>query len=146
VRTVRDQLLSSVFPGDGTSLADLGIQTDRSGRLVLDEATLRKAVDSDPTAVQARLTTPGTGFVDRVRTAAAAASDRVDGTLTSAITGRTDTIARLDDDVEAWDLRLELRRGTLTRQFSALDTALNLMNSQSSWLAGQISSLSSSGS
>ena len=29
----------------------------------------------------------------------------------------------------------------LTRQFTALETALSQMNSQSSWLAGQISSL-----
>jgi flagellar hook-associated protein 2 len=146
VRSVRDQLLSSVFPGDGTTLADLGIQTDRNGRLVLDEATLRKAYDTDPTALQARLTTPGTGFVDRVRAAAVTASDRVTGTLTTAITGRTATIDRLDDGVEAWDLRLELRRTALTRQFTALETALNQMTSQSSWLSGQISSLPTSGS
>ncbi|RYB94225.1 hypothetical protein EUA93_07650 [Nocardioides oleivorans] len=146
IRSVRDQLLNSVFPGDGTSLSDLGIQTDRSGRLVLDEATLRKAYDTDPTALQARLTAPGTGFVDRVRAAAATASDRVNGTLTTAITGRTATIDRLDDGVEAWDLRLELRRNALTRQYTALETALNQMSSQSSWLAGQLSSLTTSGS
>lgn len=142
VRSVRDQLLDSVFPGDGTTLADLGIQTDRSGRLVLDELALRKAYDTDPAALQARLTTPGTGFVDRVRAAAVTASDRVTGTLTTAITGRTATIDRLDDNVEAWDLRLELRRTALTRQFTSLETALNQMSSQSSWLAGQLSSLS----
>ena len=142
VRAVRDQLLSSVFPGDGTSLADLGIQTDRTGRLVLNEATFRKAYDADPAAVQGRLTAPGTGFLDRVRSASVAASDRVDGTLTAAITGRNSTIARLDDGIAAWDLRLELRRTALTRQFTALETALSQMNSQSSWLSGQISSLS----
>jgi flagellar hook-associated protein 2 len=43
-------------------------------------------------------------------------------------------------------MRLELRRTTLTRQFTALETALSRMNSQSSWLAGQISSLPTSGS
>jgi flagellar hook-associated protein 2 len=146
VREVRDRLLSSVFPGDGTSLADLGIQTDRTGRLVLDEAAFKKAYDADPTAVQTRMTADGTGFVARVAEAAKAASDRVDGTLTTSITGRNTSIERLNDGIEAWDMRLELRRTTLTRQFTALETALSRMNSQSSWLAGQISSLTTSGS
>jgi flagellar hook-associated protein 2 len=143
---VRGQLLSTVFAGDGGSLADLGLQTDRYGKLVLDEAVFAKAYAADPAAVQARLTAPDTGFVSRVGEVAEAASDRVDGTLTTAITGRTDAIGRLDDSIEAWDLRLELRRTALTRQFTALETALNQMNSQSSWLAGQLSSLTTSGS
>src|SRR6478609_5055090 len=143
--SVRGQLLSSVFAGDG-SLADLGLQTDRYGKLVLDEATFKNAYAADPAAVQARLTAPDTGFVSRVGQVAKAASDRVDGTLTTAITGRNDAISRLDDGIEAWDLRLELRRTALTRQFTALETALNQMNSQSSWLAGQLSSLTTSGS
>lgn len=144
--SVRGQLLSSVFAGDGSSLADLGLQTDRYGKLVLDEATFKKAYAADPAAVQARLTAPDTGFVSRVGEVAKAASDRVDGTLTTAITGRNDAISRLDDGIEAWDLRLEVRRTALTRQFTALETALNQMNSQSSWLAGQLSSLTTSGS
>ena len=135
-----------MFAGDGGSLADLGLQTDRYGKLVLDEAAFKKAYAADPAAVQARLTAPDTGFVSRVGEVAKAASDRVDGTLTTAITGRNDAISRLDDGIEAWDLRLELRRTALTRQFTALETALNQMNSQSSWLAGQLSSLTTSGS
>ncbi|CAM3668913.1 flagellar filament capping protein FliD [Nocardioides zeicaulis] len=143
VLSVRDRLLGSVFPGNGTSLADLGVQTDRYGKLVLDEAKFTKAYAADPTAVQNRLTAAGSGFVTKVADAAKRASDRVDGTLTSSITGRTTSIKRLDDDISAWDLRLELRRTALTRQFSAMETALNQMNSQSSWLSGQISSLPS---
>lgn len=146
VRDVRDRLLASVFPGDGTTLADLGVQTDRSGRLVLDEAAFRTAYDADPAAVQTRMTAAGTGFVSRVAEAAKAATDRTTGILTTAVTGRNESIKRLDDNIEAWDIRLELRRTTLTRQFTALETALSRMSSQSSWLSGQISSLSTSGS
>ena len=35
---------------------------------------------------------------------------------------------------------------TLTRQFTALETALSQMNSQSSWLSSQLASLSGSSS
>lgn len=144
VRELRGRLLDTVFPTDGTSLSTLGIQTDKNGRLVLDEAKLSEAYKADPDAVQRRLTADGTGFLDRVADVATAASDKATGTLTQAITGRTSTIERLNDGIEAWDLRLELRRTALTRQFTALETALSQMNSQSSWLAGQISSLASS--
>lgn len=143
--SMREQLVASVFPGDGTTLADLGIQTDRYGKLVLDEAAFKKAYDADPAAVQTRLTASGAGFIARVGEAAKAASDRGDGTLTTAIAGRNDSIKRLGDDIAGWDIRLELRRTALTRRFTAMETALNQMNSQSTWLAGQLSSLTTSG-
>ena len=141
LRSLRGQLLQAVFPGDGTSLADLGIQTDRSGKLVLDEAALSEAYLADADGVTARLGGDPTGFAARVRTVADAASNKTDGTITTSITSRNAAIRRLNDDVDAWDIRLELRRTALTRQFTALETALSQMNSQSSWLAGQISSL-----
>ncbi len=141
VAALRSQLLSSVFPTDGTSLATLGIQTDRSGKLVLDSAKLSEALKADPAAVQAGLGAAETGFAARLEAAATQASDKTSGTLTTAITGRTTTITRLTNDIDSWDQRLEMRRTALTRQFTALETALSRMNSQSSWLAGQISSL-----
>lgn len=143
LRSLRSQLQSTAFPGDGTSLSDLGIQTDRYGRLVFDETAFRAAYDADPALVQTRMTTSGTGFAARVAEVATAASNKADGTLTTSITGRNDAIKRLNDTITSWDLRLELRRTALTRQFTALETALSQMNSQSSWLAGQINSLSS---
>lgn len=146
VRELRGRLLNTVFPTDGTSLSSLGIQTDRSGRLVLDEAKLSEAYKADPDAVRQRLSAEDTGFLARVADVAKAASDKTTGSLTTAITGRNATIERLNDGIESWDVRLELRRTALTRQFTALETALSQMNSQSSWLAGQISSLASSGS
>ncbi len=146
VRSIRDSILASVFPTNGTSLADLGIQTDRYGKVVLDEAAFKKAYAADPTAVQGRLGAADTGFVARIKAAAESATNRETGTLTTAITGTNAAIERLDDNIEAWDLRLELRRTALTRQFTALETALSQMNSQSSWLAGQLSSLPTSGS
>ncbi|HET8969625.1 MAG TPA: flagellar filament capping protein FliD, partial [Candidatus Nanopelagicales bacterium] len=146
VRSLRSSILDTVFPSDGTSLASLGIQTDRSGKLVLDKAAFTAAWTADPAGVQQRLTATGTGFVAEVQAVAVAASDKVTGTMTMAITGRTESIRRLNDGIAAWDQRLELRRTALTRQFTALETALSRMNSQSSWLAGQISSLPPAGS
>ena len=143
VRAVRTALTNALYPADGTSMAQLGLQVDRTGKLVLDEKAFNAAYAADPSATAAAFGGEG-GFASRVQAVAESASHKYDGTLTSAIKGRTDGISRLNDSIAAWDLRLELRHNALTRQFTALDVALSQMNSQSSWLAGQIGSLSSS--
>jgi flagellar hook-associated protein 2 len=54
---------------------------------------------------------------------------------------RTEAVRGLSDQVEAWDVRLELRQTALKRQFSSLETALSKMQQQSNWLSGQLSGL-----
>jgi flagellar hook-associated protein 2 len=147
-RSLRSTLVSTVFGSGGTtSMAGVGIQTDRYGKLVFDEAAFDKAYAADPAAVAAQFTsgasTATDGWAARLQTVAKAASDPRAGSLTAAITGRQTGIDRLGDDIEAWDQRLELRRTTLTRQYTSLETALSKMQSQGNWLAGQLGSLPS---
>ena len=143
MRSLRNDLLNAVYPSDGTSLASVGVQTDRSGKLVFDRPVFQAAYEADAAAVATRFTAanPDPGFAARVQTVAKTASDSVGGTITNAITGRSSGIKRLQDSIDNWDTRLELRRTTLTRQFTALETAMSQMQAQSSWLASQISSL-----
>jgi flagellar hook-associated protein 2 len=145
LRALRTNLLNAVYPPDNTSLSSIGLQTDRNGKLVFDPDTFATAYAADPTAVADKFTS-GTvdGFAARLATVAGQASDKYTGTITSAITGHNSEIKELQDDISTWDTRLELRRETLNSQFTALETAMNQMSSQSSWLAGQISSLGSS--
>lgn len=138
VRSVQAQLQGTLFGTDGASLAPLGIQADRTGTFTFDEAAFTKAWSADPSGVASTIST---GFATRVKLAADGASNKDTGTVTAALTGRKAGIDRLNDSIEAWDTRLEMRRTALTRQFTALETALSRMNSQSTWLAGQISSL-----
>ncbi|MGB7981810.1 MAG: flagellar filament capping protein FliD [Candidatus Nanopelagicales bacterium] len=140
--SLRSALTSAVFPTDGTSLAQWGIQLDRSGQLTFDEAQFTDAYAADPSAVA--VINGADGFAARIQAVAEGASDSIDGTLTTAISGRNTQIGRLQDSVDSWDIRLELRRNTLTRQFAALETALSTIQSQSAWLTSQIDSLSSS--
>jgi flagellar hook-associated protein 2 len=155
VRSLRSALLNTVFGATGTtSMASVGIQTDRYGKLVFDEAAFDKAYAADPAAVASQFTTGSTtttptvpdGWAARLQTAARNASSSTTGTITTAITGRQSSIDRLGDDIDAWDMRLELRRTSLTRQFTALETALSSMQSQGNWLAGQLASLPTSSS
>ncbi len=84
-----------------------------------------------------------TGFAGRIAAVADTASNATTGTLTQAVTGRNAGIKRLNDSIDQWDLRLEMRRTALTRQFTALETALTTTQTQSAWLQSQISSLPS---
>ncbi len=145
VRTLRNALTTAIYPSDGTSMAGVGIQVDRYGKLTFDEAAFDTAYAADPSAVAAKFT-QGTvaGFAARIQTVAKNASNSVDGSLTTSINSRQTGISRMQDSISDWDNRLELRKDTLTRQFASLETALNKMNSQSGWLSSQISSLSSS--
>jgi flagellar hook-associated protein 2 len=142
MRSLQSALVGSVFPTDGTTLASVGISTTRDGKLVFDPSAFATAYAADPDGVAARFTTAANGFAARVNTVATAASDPVKGTITTAITGRNNGITRLNNSIDDWDVRLEQRRATLKSQFTAMETALNQLSSQSSWLSGQLSSLS----
>ena len=143
-RGVRSDLLQSVFGSSGT-MASVGIQTDRYGKLVFDEAKFKDAFASDPEGVAAMFTSGETaaedGWAARLQAAAATATDRVTGTFTKAIESGDASITRFTRSIEEWDTRLELRRSTLERQYAALETALSSLQSQGSWLGSQIAGL-----
>ncbi|HEX6515081.1 MAG TPA: flagellar filament capping protein FliD [Nocardioidaceae bacterium] len=83
------------------------------------------------------------GFAAKLEAITQRASDSAVGTVTAVINGRNDSIDRLEDDIADWDVRLGKREETLRRQYTALEVALGKLQDQSTWLAGQISSLPS---
>lgn len=148
VRGAGTRIIDTVIAGvGGKSLADLGIQSDRSGKLVFDEAKFKAAYTADPTAVAARFTAPADGagslggMAVQVEKLTKTLSNSTDGTITLAIQGRTRTIDRLQDDISAWDVRLDQRKATLEKQYAALEVALGKLQDQGNWLAGQLNSL-----
>lgn len=147
LRSVKNRLIETVTGGiGGTSLAPYGVQTDRDGKLVFDETKFKAAYAADPIATAAKFTEPAApslvnGFAAALEQLAKSFSNSTDGMVTSAIKGRTTSVDRMNDDIADWDVRLEQRRTSLERQYGALEVALGKLQSQSSWLAGQISSL-----
>jgi flagellar hook-associated protein 2 len=153
--------------GAGT-LKDVGIAVDRSGKLTFNKDEFIKAYRKDPGATQKYFDSytektgdtpdkfhPGydqaNGLARKLETIALMASEGVvnpadptkpkQGTLQSLIQQRNDAIKGLNDQVSAWDVRLESRKTALQRQFSNLEVALGKMQQQSSWLAGQLAGL-----
>jgi flagellar hook-associated protein 2 len=66
------------------------------------------------------------------------------GTLTSAQQGRQTEVKDLQDQIDEWDRRLAAYRATLTTQFTAMETALASLKSQTSSIASLVGGSSSS--
>jgi flagellar hook-associated protein 2 len=152
LRQVRDELLSSVTGGvGGASLAELGIQSDRYGKIEFDEDAFAAAYAADPAKVEAMFvdtdpaapaaTNTDFGFATALEALGKRFSNSTDGVVTSLVKGRQSSIDGLNDAIDAWDSRLELRRSSLEKQYAALEVALGKLQSQGNWLAGQLNSL-----
>jgi flagellar hook-associated protein 2 len=152
LRQVRDQLLSSATGGvGGDSLAAVGIEADRYGKIEFDGEKFAAAYAADPTKVEAMFvdTDPAApaasdtdqGFATALEALAKRFSNSTDGVVTSLVKGRQSSIDGLTDAIDAWDSRLELRRSALEKQYAALEVALGKLQSQGNWLAGQLNSL-----
>jgi flagellar hook-associated protein 2 len=153
-----------VFSGGvgGVSASTLGVSLTKTGSFTFDSAVFTAKMASDPAAVKDMLTkkaivnagfdgisgnaddkTSPVGFAAKLEALAKGASDTTSGTLVlmakSEDTLATDLKARIDD----WDTRLALRRDTITRQFTAMETALGTMQNQGAWLSSQIAGLPS---
>jgi flagellar hook-associated protein 2 len=63
-------------------------------------------------------------------------TDATDGTIARAQQSRLKDVKGLQDSIDSWDLRLASRRQTLTRQFTAMETAIAALKSQTSALSG----------
>ena len=144
VRALAGRVLQAVTDAlGGVSAASIGIQSTREGTLVLDRAVLDKALAEDPGKVRA-LVSPAdgsAGIAKRLTAVVDSATNAGTGFITSAIQGRERIKKDLETQIVSWERRLELRQATLSRQFSGLEVALGKLQSQSSWLSGQLAGL-----
>ncbi|GAA1957823.1 flagellar filament capping protein FliD [Nocardioides panacihumi] len=143
LRAITDQLLNTIFPGGGATMATMGLDLDRDGHLTFDQSKFQTAYKADPSGVQNAFI-GANGFTSRVSKIAKLQSDSSTGSLTMTIKSENTEIARYNDEITAWDDRLAMKQTALTQQFTALETQLSRLQSQSSWLTAQLNSLSSS--
>jgi flagellar hook-associated protein 2 len=144
--------------GKDRSPATVGFSLTKDGKVTFDKATFLTALKDTPDLAQrivaGTATTPGpdgvigtrddvaaNGVAGRLLGVAKAASDSVTGSLVQLAVGQDSMVKDIQDRIDAWDVRLAARKEALTRQFSAMETALSSLKNQSTWLAGQINSL-----
>ncbi|MDO8122152.1 flagellar filament capping protein FliD [Isoptericola sp. b490] len=125
---------------NGMSLAQIGITLSQDGTFALDSGTFSSALAADPGKVQDLLS----GMAGRVQQVGDQASNSGYGSLTLEIQSQQSVVKDLSDQISSWDDRLALRRSTLETTYTAMESALSNLKSQSTWLASQLSSLSAS--
>jgi flagellar hook-associated protein 2 len=141
VRDLSQQLVSAAsMPVGGKSPSSVGITLNMDGTFTFDEDAFATAFAADPAGVQTMLT----GIASRVQSVATTASDASTGTLTEKITSEQGVVSNLGDQIDGWDVRLQLRQTALEKTYSALEVSLSNLQSQQSWLTGQLASLPTS--
>jgi flagellar hook-associated protein 2 len=152
--------LASTF--GGPSASNIGVALTKDGKFTFDSAVFTAKLASDPASVKDMLTkkvstNSGTdgiagnaddtytpiGFAAELEALAKGASDTTTGSLVLLAKSEDSLATDLKSRISDWDTRLALRKDTLTRQFTAMETALGTLQNQSSWLTSQIAGLPS---
>jgi flagellar hook-associated protein 2 len=161
LRGLTSQVLDAVgYAIGGKSAATAGLQLNRDGSLVFDKAVFTAKLQTDPSLVQRLVNGTAASDVDgiagsaddvaavpgvaqRLLALSKKATDSTGGTLILLAKSQDMAASALTDQIAAWDIRLALRKDNLTKQFTAMETALGTMQNQASWLSSQLSSLPS---
>lgn len=145
VRQLSSQILSAVSKGqaDFGSFKQLGIELTQDGKLKFSKDDFLTAYTANPTKVQDAVST---GLAQTLQDVGTAATDSTTGALTLKIQSGTSMIAKLNTEISDWDLKLADRKSALKRQFTAMETAMSKVQSQSSWLSSNTSAAASSSS
>ncbi|MGI6452755.1 MAG: flagellar filament capping protein FliD [Syntrophomonadaceae bacterium] len=138
--------------GKYNSLSAIGIKTrlgEYNGKLYIDEAALRKALNEDPESVTRLFT--NNGETENQKGIAEHLYEAVNSGVTylSSKAGRETTLSTVDEsyigkrlshiqeEVEKWEDRLIEIENRYWRQFTYMEAMISRMNAQSAWLAQQ---------
>jgi flagellar hook-associated protein 2 len=137
------------LPAGMASLADIGITTGAasggaptssatlSGQLQVNSTTLANAIATNPQGVAAVLRSWSQSFYNLVNTEAGPG-----GAIDGRIQGDSDEISQLGSQVDLQNNMLVLKQQMLTAQYAQLESTMSNIQSQGSWLTGQIASIS----
>jgi len=141
---MRGQFNKQFDSGNGNTLAlsQLGIRTERDGKLSFEQGNLDDLLEQDPDAVQTFfLGADGdNGFVKDMKTFVGFYTDS-DGVMQQRIDGKNTQIDKLSDDLEAHQLKMASLESRLLAQYNAMDLMVSQMNSTSSYLMSQLDNM-----
>ena len=138
VRAAKDSMLAAVSGAvGGRSPSTIGITLTKDGTITFDQAVFETAMKADPAGTTAMYQAIATS----VSKAATAFSDPYTGSVTKQITSEQSQQSSMTSRIGDWDTRLAAIQAQYTKQFNALETALNSLSSQSSYLTSQIAGL-----
>ena len=145
IRSIESQLRNMISErvttdSGNVALYDIGIKTDKYGKLSIDETKLDKVINEDMSSVEQLFATKDTGLANRLDNLS---NNYVksDGLIAGRQNSYTSQQKRLDEQREAFSLKMEQLTARLTKQFNAMDLVVGQLNQQSSGLADRLNSL-----
>jgi len=137
LRTLQNGLngaLSTAMPGGMRVLSDLGITTDKDGKLKIDDKKLDKALKENYNAA-AEFLNGDNGLMSRLQKSISAYSDK-DGILQKRIDGEQKTRESVNTQLEALNLRMQSVEKNLYAKFIAMDRMVSQLQKTSGSLNG----------
>ena len=136
VRGVLQKVPASLSGAVYQHLSEIGISADKAGVLSIDNAKLQKAIDTDFGAVAELVGAYGNSF-NSVTTNLLSSS----GTISTKIDGINRSVALIDKQRDALNVRLTAIEKQYRAQFTALDSAIASMQNTSSYLTQQLTGI-----
>ncbi len=141
-----DAMIRPVESSSFGSLGSVGVEIERSGNLKFDKEKFLQALKDDPEELTRLFAQPvgqqgEEGVLDRLVVAAEAAASFGDGYLYTAAESAGNRIENFSDQIDAYEIRLELKEQTYRRTYANLEVLLGDMQRQSSQLGAQLGSL-----
>lgn len=145
-RHLQNMLTSFVDTGGTYStLAEIGLETQNDGTVVLNSATLSDAIKEDQDSIVNLLSGQNedddSGIASQFNDYLKQLTDSDDGLLAGRKKSIDDNIARIDSNIEKMETRLEKREATLRAQFNAMEILVSSMNTTADYLDTQLKSL-----
>lgn len=130
--------IQGAFVGSSAYLPSMaGIEIQKDGTVTFDKAKFTAAYTENPSKVADSVT----GLATKLGEVSKNASNSTDGSLTLRIQGEQDQLKDYSASIARFEDRMTARQELYQRQYSALDTMLSKLQSQGSWLQGQLASL-----
>jgi flagellar hook-associated protein 2 len=120
----------------------LSLSTGTSGAIGLSVQVSTTSADITATGGAIGTFTYAPGLAQRLTTMVNDATNSTTGALTTAQQGRQAAIKDLQDQIDSWNTRLATYRETLTRQFTAMETALARLKSSMSSISSLVNASS----
>ncbi len=143
-RHLQDMLVSAGEGGGSLkTLSQLGISSQKDGTLKLDDTVLTKAIQENLGDMAGLLAGSGdipgiaAGFKDYLKSV----THTTDGLYAGRKQSIDSNIKRINKSIEQTNARLEQREKALRSQFNALEKLVSAMNSQSAYVAQQMTML-----
>ncbi|GIU53333.1 MULTISPECIES: flagellar filament capping protein FliD [Shewanella] len=145
IRSIESQMRSMIsnrvdVDGQSVALYDIGIETDRYGKMSIDSEKLDTALSENMSLVEGLFTTPDTGIASSLDSVVEGYV-KTGGLIDTRNNSLTSEKSRLDDQREAFSLKMELLEARLFKQFNAMDLVVAQLNEQSSGLVERLNSL-----